>query len=581
MRSQTPLHLGVSIMFKYTLRTRLLILILLVATIPLAFLAYSGYSNTRKFIIEKEEEKISFFFNDVQAIMIKFFKTTNTDISFLKEITEERVSLSNQDIGGINKGELKNIYYHFSKNNIKYDEIGFINKEGYEIIRINNNGSVDIVSEEKLQYRGDHHYIKESHSLGKGEIYTSSIDLNRKRGERKNPLKPMVRYVAPIYTEENLKGFLVLNLNIQCLLNSINEVMYVDNYENMILIDSKGHYLLHPDDNKEWSNQLNPHAEENFKKDCPEIFDEILLSKDLGIKSNGHNMMAWYNVELEDFGNKKITMFMEIEKSDYLQPLIRFRNLFMYQVIISILVLIIGVITISSYLTRPIIKIVKAVESIGKGHFDVALEIDTGDELELLGYEIKKMSYELKHTYKNMEKLVNERTRELRRAHLELQEMATKDSLTGLYNRHYFNQYIHNVDKENIPLNLMILIIDVDKFKFINDNYGHNIGDIVLKDVAKILKDSARGSDITVRYGGDEFLVVLYNSKRELAEKYIERVKKSLDKWNNKNNMLEHELTLSIGYDEYNSDKHILESINNADKMMYENKMSKRKKEQE
>jgi diguanylate cyclase (GGDEF)-like protein len=237
---------------------------------------------------------------------------------------------------------------------------------------------------------------------------------------------------------------------------------------------------------------------------------------------------------------------------------------------------------ISSYITKPMIKIVKAVEGIGKGDFDVNLDINTNDELELLGYEIKKMSYELKYMYKNMEEIVGERTKELQLAHREMEEMATKDSLTGLYNRHYFNQYIQSIadDVKNNHKNMMILIIDIDKFKYVNDNYGHNIGDMVLKVVAKFLKNSTIESDLAVRYGGDEFLVALCDSRKINAEKYIKRVEKNLNEWNDNNDILNHRLTLSIGYDEYNGSKHILEAINNADKMMYENKIAKRKKEQ-
>lgn len=124
----------------------------------------------------------------------------------------------------------------------------------------------------------------------------------------------------------------------------------------------------------------------------------------------------------------------------------------------------------------------------------------------------------------------------------------------------------------------MILIIDVDKFKFINDNYGHNVGDVVLMEVARLLKVSSRESDTVVRYGGDEFLVVLYDSDKEIAEKYISRLNENLEEWNKTAKILNHQLTLSIGYDEYNGEKNILEVINNADKMMYEHKMAKRKK---
>lgn len=571
-------------MLRHSIRTRLLVLIVLVAVVPMAFLGYSGYSNNKKFINEKEEEKINYFFTEIRGMMVKFFNITSRDIAFLKSVVEDHMPNSYENLDENNKKEIENILYNFSKINVQYDQVRFIDHEGYEKIRINNDvRTVTMVPKEELQYKGDSYYMEEAYALMPGEVYISDIDLNHENGELETPLKPVVRYIVPVYTEEKLRGFVALNLNVGYLLMDIERRRGQNGYGNMMVFDNHGYYMLNPDKSKEWGCENGLGSAENFDKDYTGLLEDIFSSEKLTIKDKGSNILAWRSVELKGLGNKKLAMFLDISKDKYLQPLSSFRNLFMFQVVVSILALIIGGIMIATYLTRPILKIVNSVESIGKGHFDVELEIKTGDELELLGYEIKKMSYELKDMYKNMEEIVNERTKELQLAHQEMEEMATKDSLTGLYNRHYFNQYIQNIDK-NIGgghRNLMILIIDVDKFKSINDNYGHNIGDVVLKDVAKILKKSARDSDITVRYGGDEFLVALYDSKKELAEKYIERVKECLDQWNSESGILNHELTLSIGYDEYSGDKHILEAINNADKMMYDNKMAKRNREQE
>lgn len=577
------LLIGGSIMFKYSLRTRILIFILLISMIPVVFVGYSGYSSTKKYIIENEEEKINFFLNNIKQMVVKFFCITKRDILFLEEMTEEKSEYSTEDISGEYKNELENIYYHFSKNNIQYDQIRFVNKGGYEIIRINNNkGKVNIVPDEELQYKGDRYYYQEALKLKKGEIYISDIDLNREKGEIEIPVKPTIRYVTPVYTNDNLRGFLILNLNIEYLFNDIERIKLDNGYNNTIILDSNGYYLFHPDEQKEWGSKRDLNTGESLSKDYTKMSKDIISSKKLSIRTTKENILVWYPVRLKCVGNKKIFIFMEIKKSNHLRPLIGFRNLFIIEAIITILVLIISVIMISSYITKPMIKIVKAVEGIGKGDFDVNLDINTNDELELLGYEIKKMSYELKYMYKNMEEIVGERTKELQLAHREMEEMATKDSLTGLYNRHYFNQYIQSIadDVKNNHKNMMILIIDIDKFKYVNDNYGHNIGDMVLKVVAKFLKNSTIESDLAVRYGGDEFLVALCDSRKINAEKYIKRVEKNLNEWNDNNDILNHRLTLSIGYDEYNGSKHILEAINNADKMMYENKIAKRKKEQ-
>ncbi|SHK10686.1 diguanylate cyclase [Paramaledivibacter caminithermalis] len=568
-------------MLKHSLRRRLLIFTLLMSITPLVFMGYFGYSNTEKTIIEKEEEKINFFLNNIRGKIVKFFSNTKGDLLFLKGVTEDSLFYSNDNISDIDKKELENIYYHFSKNNKQYAQIRFIDKDGYEIIRINNNGdNAYIVSNDKLQYKGCSYYYQEALTLKNGEIYISQLDLNRENGKIEIQLKPMVRYITPVYIDSDLKGYIVLNLNIQYLFKDIEILKNQNGYENTIILDSEGYYLLHPNKEKEWGSEVDLNTRENFKADYKEISKEILMSKEMKIKSVGQNILAWNPVKIIGLDSRKMIIFLKIAKNNYLQPLIDFRNLFIIELIFITLVMIAIAIIISFYITKPILKIVNAVENIGKGEFDVELDINTGDELELLGYEIKKMSFQLKNMYRNMEALVDERTKELKLAHREMEIMATRDSLTGLYNRHYFNQYIQSIadDIKNNYKNMMVLIIDIDKFKYINDNYGHNIGDIILKAVANLLKNSAREKDITVRYGGDEFLVILNNSTKVGAEKYIQRVEESLDEWNINSDILKHQLTLSIGYDEYSSGKHIIEVINNADKMMYENKVYKSQK---
>lgn len=123
-----------------------------------------------------------------------------------------------------------------------------------------------------------------------------------------------------------------------------------------------------------------------------------------------------------------------------------------------------------------------------------------------------------------VEQMVQERTNELRTAQLELEMLTKIDSLTGLYNRRYFDEYLQQEWKralrERTPLS--IIMIDIDHFKYFNDHYGHLIGDDCLKTIAHaLLKSAQRSTDIVARYGGEEFIMVLPNTAEPLpiAEK--------------------------------------------------------------
>ncbi len=130
-------------------------------------------------------------------------------------------------------------------------------------------------------------------------------------------------------------------------------------------------------------------------------------------------------------------------------------------------------------------------------------------------------------------------------------QMAIIDTLTGVYNRRQLDLSLNNEIKRSTRYgqSFSIAIIDVDHFKTMNDTYGHQAGDITLKDVAGIIKDSSRNIDIVGRYGGDEFLVILPNTKLDGALIFAERVRLGVEK----NSLLKRKdfpkclITVSIG----------------------------------
>lgn len=118
-----------------------------------------------------------------------------------------------------------------------------------------------------------------------------------------------------------------------------------------------------------------------------------------------------------------------------------------------------------------------------------------------------------------------------------MRELAMKDQLTGLYNRHFLVEVapskINESLRHDIPCSLILL--DVDHFKSINDNYGHATGDIVLKEVANILIDSTREEDVAARFGGEEFLLMLSHCDAASAYAKAEDIRKKIENLNPSN----------------------------------------------
>lgn len=109
---------------------------------------------------------------------------------------------------------------------------------------------------------------------------------------------------------------------------------------------------------------------------------------------------------------------------------------------------------------------------------------------------------------------------------------AITDSLTGLYNRHYLNAHLDNLVMQALNNNkpLSLIILDVDHFKMVNDTYGHDIGDQVLKQIAEMAIRSIRSADLAARFGGEEFVVLMPETDAAQATEAAERIRSYIEK---------------------------------------------------
>lgn len=159
--------------------------------------------------------------------------------------------------------------------------------------------------------------------------------------------------------------------------------------------------------------------------------------------------------------------------------------------------------------------------NVGSGFIGIifTLFIDAYGFLGLLGFSL--LLIYLSKLFKTAEKVSQERS-----TRLELEEEVLIDDLTQVYNFRYLNNWLNDSTKEN----LAILFLDIDNFKRFNDLYGHAEGDHILKLVTDKIKESVRESDSVIRYGGDEFVVLLPNQNKEQAHLIAQRILKNTAK---------------------------------------------------
>ncbi len=157
-------------------------------------------------------------------------------------------------------------------------------------------------------------------------------------------------------------------------------------------------------------------------------------------------------------------------------------------------------------------------------------------------------------------------------------QLTTMDELTNITNRRGFKRLgQHCLDMANRQKTSCHLVyFDLNKFKLFNDNYGHALGDSVLKAFAEQMSNTFRSSDVCARFGGDEFIVLLTNTEKTTAQQAIERFSSNLTTIS-KRLALPYPITFSYGIVTYNTKKHrdIEHLINDADQVMYKNKQGR------
>lgn len=161
-------------------------------------------------------------------------------------------------------------------------------------------------------------------------------------------------------------------------------------------------------------------------------------------------------------------------------------------------------------------------------------------------------------------------TKNLVEINKELKELSIKDYLTNIYNRRYFEEIIQSTGCSI----LSFILIDIDYFKRINDTYGHQIGDEVLKAVSKILQKNIDSQNILCRYGGEEFAICLPNYTLEYAGEMAENIRNSIEK--EKFSYLELKITITCGVSSTTENTAINNVIAKADEALYFGKNSGR-----
>jgi len=159
----------------------------------------------------------------------------------------------------------------------------------------------------------------------------------------------------------------------------------------------------------------------------------------------------------------------------------------------------------------------------------------------------------------------------------QLRKLATIDRLTGIYNRYAFEKFLEEEISraERYGTNFALIMFDIDNFKKINDTYGHQTGDMILKKISQIVKENIRKSDIFGRWGGEEFMIILPVKNIDEASKVAEKIRKKIEEYKFPK---VNRVTISAGVTMYKNGDTLKSIIRRVDTALYMAKKSGKNK---
>lgn len=223
----------------------------------------------------------------------------------------------------------------------------------------------------------------------------------------------------------------------------------------------------------------------------------------------------------------------------------------------------------ASIIVKPIMRLAKENAKIEKLKFDKVKKVNSHiSEIAYLSKSFVKMAKSIKQSQQTLEQKVLERTKEL-------EILSITDKLTGLLNRMKIDEKIENeLERFNrYGKSFGLIFVDIDHFKPVNDTYGHQVGDDVLREFANILQSNARKTDTVGRWGGEEFIILCIEINQKFLEELAEKIRKIVENYHFKT---VGNKTASFGITLCKENETLEQIVDRADKAMYKAKQNGR-----
>ncbi|MFM0339062.1 diguanylate cyclase domain-containing protein [Paraburkholderia fungorum] len=404
--------------------------------------------------------------------------------------------------------QLAQVYSSFMIHHPEFLQIRLITRQhhGLELIRFDRDADgLARVQGDGLQEKGQFSYVFDTLTFSPGRIYTSPILVNHEYGAHSAEGMPTLRLGTPVATASGaVVGVVVIDIDLAGLLKRLQSDLPSD-YQ-VYLANEWGDFLVHPDASKTFGFDRGRRVfmQDSFSATRP-LFEqsqsEVLLDGIARPRQAAGQVLAFVR---RPFGASEGNRFIVLGLAKPLDDVLSGANLLGISIvrmvlIFSALALLLAVL-FARALTKPLHSLAHAATHLFAEHTMEPLPLKRTDEIGVLARCFDRLRREIKS---QMDVLHNKQD--------ELVHLASHDMLTGLPNRMLFMQKLETaiVDATRREERLAVLFVDLDRFKQINDQFGHSVGDKVLVAVALRLKQVLCSADVVARLGGDEFIVLI------------------------------------------------------------------------
>ena len=486
---------------------------------------YQAYRQSHHLLTQSAKEKLMTATQVLASRYVFFMETATQDLQFLSTfpLVNSFSELSERGHDDQKSQQLiEQAFEDFLIAHPNYSKVRLIdaNHHGRELVKVERNiGGVSRVDSSLLFEKKHFPYVYKTLTLPSGGIYVSDIGLDPLRGN------PNLQIATPIYSKQGKAlCVLVINVDLNVLFNLIK--INIPGGIDIFLTNYRGHYLIHPNVDK----KLGISPSENFmiQNDIPEALEIINGAQsqkvvDLPVDLNHENRPSVAAMLRVPFSTDKTSYVLlglmtsidhiEAESQELGIQMVRLFALFGVVIVIASLVL-------ASRLTKPLKRLTQAVNHFSEGEVLRDLPIARKDEVGDLARCFSAMAEKLQAQFVA-----------LREQHKHLDHIAHHDQLTGLPSRNLLSQRMQQAIQEAQIQHtcLALLFLDLDRFKPVNDDYGHDIGDQLLIEASIRMKGCVSALDTVARVGGDEFIILLSSiDSLEHAAAIAEKIRKSL-----------------------------------------------------